>query len=145
MSPVLIWFFVGLGLVLLEFVVPGVVLVFFGIAAWVVTLLVWGGVLDNSAAQLAVFTVASLALLFGCRRYVKKWFVGDSQVDAPEGIEDILGKNVTVIADIPGGQATGKVELKGAEWSARADAPLERGSLATVTARDGLVLVVQAR
>lgn len=32
MSPVLIWFFTGLALVLLEFVVPGVVLVFFGLA-----------------------------------------------------------------------------------------------------------------
>lgn len=145
MSPVLIWFFVGLGLVLLEFIVPGVVLVFFGVAAWFVTLLVWTGVLDNSAAQLAVFVVASLALLFGCRRYVKKWFVGDSQNDSPEGIEDILGKNVTVIADIPGGPATGKVELKGAEWNARSDGPLGRGSLATVKAREGLVLIVQPR
>lgn len=145
MSPVLIWFFVGLGLVLLEFVVPGVVLVFFGVAAWVVTSLVWSGALDNSAAQLAVFVAASLALLFGCRRYVKQWFVGDSQNDAPDGIEDILGKNVTVIADIPGGPATGKVELKGAEWNARSEDPLTRGSLATVTSRDGLVLVVRPR
>lgn len=145
MSPVLIWFALGLGLVLLEFVVPGVVLVFFGLAAWIVTLLVWIGVLESPPAQLAVFMITSLLLLFGCRRFVKKWFVGDSQVDAPDGIEDILGKHVTVIADIPGGPATGTVELKGAEWSARSDAPLERGSLATVKERDGLVLVVQPR
>ena len=145
MSPVLIWFVVGLCLVLLEFGVPGVVLVFFGLAAWIVTFFVWIGVLENPPAQLAVFMVSSLLLLFGCRRFVKKWFVGDSQNDAPEGIEDILGKNVTVITDIPGGPATGKVELKGAEWSARADTPLERGSLATVKDRDGLVLIVQPR
>lgn len=145
MSPVLIWFVVGLCLVLLEFGVPGVVLVFFGLAAWIVSFFIWMGVLESPPAQLAVFMVSSLVLLFGCRRFVKKWFVGDSQFDSPEGIEDILGKNVTVVADIPGGPGTGKVELKGAEWSARSDAPLERGSLATVKDRDGLVLVVQPR
>jgi len=34
-NPTLIWFFIGLVLLIAEFSVPGVILVFFGIGAWV--------------------------------------------------------------------------------------------------------------
>jgi len=41
-----IWFIAGLVLILLEFVVPGVILVFFGAGAWVVALGMWLGVIE---------------------------------------------------------------------------------------------------
>ena len=128
---------------MLEFVVPGVILVFFGIAAWVVTLLAWSGLVESTALQLGIFGITSMALLFGLRRLVKSWFMGETSVDLPDGLEEFIGKQVKVLAAIPGGAATGKVELKGAEWRARSDTPVATGALATVRARDGLVLVVQ--
>lgn len=143
MSPVLIWFFAGLALILLEFVVPGVILVFFGVAAWIVAILAGTGLVDSTTWQLLVFIVASLVLLFGLRRLIKPWFMGEISTVSPAGLEEIIGKQVKVLADIPGGQDTGKVELKGAEWRARSlSCALPRGALATVAARDGLVLVV---
>ena len=44
MDSATIWFLIGLGLVLAEFAVPGVILVFLGVAAWIVALLDWAGV-----------------------------------------------------------------------------------------------------
>ena len=54
MDPAIIWFLIGLGLILAEFAVPGVILVFIGIAAWIVALLAWVGV-ESFSVQLWVF------------------------------------------------------------------------------------------
>ena len=37
LTPELIWFLIGLVLIILEFGIPGVVTVFFGIGAWLVS------------------------------------------------------------------------------------------------------------
>ena len=42
-NPVLIWFLIGLALVLSEFMLPGIILVFFGLGAWAVCLTTWMG------------------------------------------------------------------------------------------------------
>jgi membrane protein implicated in regulation of membrane protease activity len=39
-SPIIIWFVVGLVLILMEFVIPGLVIVFFGLGAWVAAIFV---------------------------------------------------------------------------------------------------------
>ncbi len=44
MDSAIIWFLIGLGLVVAEFAIPGVILVFIGVAAWVVAVLDWAGV-----------------------------------------------------------------------------------------------------
>ena len=143
-SPELIWFLAGLVLMLAELAVPGVVLVFFGMGALVTALAAWLG-LQGLAPQAGVFVGASLIFLFGLRRLVKRWFLGDSKDRDAGMLEEFVGKDVVVLSDIPGGAATGKVQLKGAEWMARAEAALPKGSCAVVRARDGLVLVVAPR
>lgn len=143
-SPELIWFLAGLGLILAEFVVPGVVLVFFGLGAWVAALAAWLG-LEGTSLQAAVFMLASLAFLFGLRRFVKGWFLGETKDKGAAMLEEFIGKEVVVSSEIPGGLKTGKVELKGAEWNARAATFLPKGACAVVESRDGLVLVVSPR
>lgn len=74
--PEIIWFVVGLILILMEFAVPGVILVFFGIGAWIVTALVYLGLLTSLTSQLFVFSGASLVLLVALRKLVKDKFYG---------------------------------------------------------------------
>ena len=141
----IVWFLFGLALMFLEFAAPGVVVIFFGFGAWVTAGLLWAGVIDSLVAQALVFCVSSFLLLFALRRWVKQWFVGDSEGGA--GVDDeFLGKEVRVVAAAPGG-GYGKVELKGAEWKARAEdgGELAEGALAEVVERDGLTLVVRAK
>lgn len=130
-------------MILLEFVAPGVVIVFFGIGAWIVAAGMWLGVLDSVPAQCITFASSSLLLLFVLRRYVTSWFVGDSCSLEGNVEEEFVGKTVKVIHAIGGGEETGKVELKGAEWKARCDAELLPGRYATIIKRDGLTLVVK--
>ena len=142
LTPELIWFLAGLALILAEFAVPGVILVFFGMGAWVVALALWLGLIEAPVAQAVLFTIASVAFLFGLRRFVRGWFQGDTKDRDATLLEEFIGKEVVVSSDIPGGPAVGKVELKGTEWNARCATPLAKGARAVVVARDGLVLVV---
>ena len=139
----MIWFIVGFVLILLEFAAPGIVIVFFGFGAWVVAAGMWIGLIESLATQCAVFAIASLLLLFLLRRFVSKWFVGGILNKGCNVDEEFVGKNVRVVRSIGGGQDTGKVELKGAEWSAYCQVPLEAGRHAKVVKRDGINLIVE--
>ena len=136
------WFIAGLILILLEFAAPGIVIVFFGVGAWIVAAGMWIGLIEAVPAQGFTFAISSLLLLFVLRRYVTSWFVGGSS-SGGDVEEEFVGKKVRVIHAIGGGEDTGKVELKGAEWRARCDTALESGSCATVIERDGLLLIVK--
>ena len=140
----IIWFIAGLIMVLLEFVAPGVIIVFFGFGAWVVAIGMWLGLIESVVVQCAVFSLSSLLLLFLLRRYVASWFVGGTLGTGGNVDEEFIGKRVRVIHAIGGGADTGKVELKGAQWTAFCDTPLASGSNAMVIKRDGIHLIVKA-
>jgi len=143
MDTALIWFLVGLGLVLAELAVPGVILVFIGVAAWLVAILDWIGV-DSFSVQLWIFGIASIVLVFGARRFVKGWFSGKESSENGDIDEEFVGKIVTVVSAIDAG-GFGLVELKGARWKATSEVALEEGSQAVVTARDNITLEVARR
>ena len=62
-NPVLIWFLVGLALILSEFMVPGVILVFFGMGAWITAIGAWVGFAPDTSSQLLIFAISSVILL----------------------------------------------------------------------------------
>ena len=75
LNPALIWALVGLGLLLAEFAIPGLVVFFFGIGALVVAIVcVFAKV--SLDIQLIIFIVASVALLLSLRRWLKTVFLG---------------------------------------------------------------------
>ena len=145
MTPALIWFLVGLALVLLEFAVPGVIIVFIGLGAWVTALFVWLGWADSVGAQTTVFMISSVTLLFGLRHFFKSWFMGHSSTgDSEAEMEEFLGKTARVVAAITSG-GEGKVEFKGAHWNAIAEDDLNAGQVVTICGREGLQLTVRKK
>lgn len=143
MDSAIIWFLIGLGLILAELVIPGVILVFLGVAAWVVAILDWCGV-DSFSLQLWVFGLTSLALVIFARRYVKSWFRGNERKAEGDLDEEFVGKIVSVVEAIEPGDF-GKVELKGAQWKAFAASSLKPGDKAEVIARSNITLEVKPR
>ncbi len=143
MDSAIIWFLIGLGLVLAELAVPGVILVFIGVAAWVVALLDWVGV-DSFSIQLWVFGLTSLGLVVFARRFVRGWFSGKESSESGDLDEEFVGKVVTVVKAIGKG-GFGLVELKGAQWKAISETSLSEGDLAEVVSRDNLTLEVKPR
>ncbi len=142
-DPILIWFLIGAFLILLEFVAPGFVVIFFGVGAVITSLACWLGLADAVPTQIMIFCISSLTCLFGMRKYVKRWFVGESNIKEGDIYSIFVGQSVKVVIGIPGGAARGKVELNGSDWNAISAEPHEAGDMVTIIERSGLILVVK--
>ena len=144
-SPTLIWFLVGLALILVEFAVPGVILVFFGVGAWVVALTTWLGLTGSLEIQLLLFAIASVVLLFSLRRWVRSRFLGhlSGEQDPTTNLDEFTGKSVIVVQDIVPDGVEGRVEFKGAEWRAVSNEAIAKGRLVEITGVDGITLEVK--
>ncbi len=140
-SPILIWFIVGLVMALLEFVIPGLIVVFFGAGAWITAILVW--IFPGMAVwvQLMSFTVLSIAALILLRRQLKKRFFSDQEGAESEGVDDYIGRKAVVEKAIANGE--GKILYRGVSWEAYADEDIPEGASVVITGKDSIKLKVK--
>lgn len=144
-NPVLIWFLVGLALILSEFLLPGIILVFFGMGAWLTAAAAWIGITPGWTSQLICFAISSIVLLVLLRRQFRNRFfgyVGDDH-DLDSNIDEFRGQAVLVTEDIGPGSDQGAVEYKGAHWKARSDHQITAGQRVIIKSVDGITLVVE--
>ena len=143
MEPKFIWAVVGLVLLLMEFALPGFVIFFFGIGAWVVS-----GVCfflePNLNVQLIIFVVSSVFLLLTLRKLLQSVFVGhvSSKQKGNVDMQDIIGHRVMVQDEIVPPLA-GSVELNGVKWKALSSEKIEAGRMAEVIDQDSITLIVK--
>ena len=143
-EPEILWLIAGVLMILFEFFAPGVVVVFFGIGAILTSITTWMGWTTGLGEQSAVFGVTSFLLLFGLRRFVKKWFVGHSS--SPNGSDDdFTGREARVVTSLPGHGGDGQVEIKVANWKARSELAIPAGSTVIIERREGLTFHVRPR
>lgn len=140
----LAWFLIGIGFMLLEFVVPGFVIFFFGAGAWVAAIVTAFGV-NNINIQLIVFLVSSVLLLILLRTSVKRYFEGKvSKKDiGEESIESVKGEKAVVVNDIFPNKIGGKVEFHGTHWNAESEEEIKKGEVVEIVDRKNLVLKVR--
>jgi hypothetical protein len=134
------WWVLGVALAALEVFAPGAVLIWFGIAALAVGLLVlllpglpW-------TVQVVVFTALSVASLVGWRLYARS---RPERTDYPalnRRAEQYVGRVLTL--DEPIVNAMGKVRLDDSTWKVRGP-DLPAGTRVRVQGVDGTLLVVQ--
>jgi membrane protein implicated in regulation of membrane protease activity len=146
MSVELIWIVLGIGMILAEFIVPGLIVIFFGISALVVGLLAWWGVLTDTTYQLWLFGILSGGLLLTLRNRFKAWFQGGSLVadtDTPD--DDYIGHYATVLNGFDNDSAFGKVTYRDAHWSAKSanGETVTAGERVLITGRQGSTLIIQ--
>ena len=143
LRPELIWFVVGVVLLVAEFVVPGLIIAFFAVGAWIVAgvCLVTPISLD---AQLGLFIVSSVVALVGARRWVRGMFSGfaTQRQDANVDLNDYVGQRAVVTSAITP-KLAGRVELHGTHWTARADEAIAAGTVVEVTAKSSATLTVK--
>jgi len=141
MTPVY-WLYVGVALILFEVMTPGLVSLFFGLAALTMALTVW---LVPSLAQgwqwigFSVFSVLYILLL---RKSLKKVFSGDREVsDNPR--DEYTGK-LAVVTDPIAPNKPGRVEFAGTTWTAEAACELAAGAPVRITGKKNLTFTVEA-
>ena len=141
LSIPVIWFLVGLLLMLAELVVPGLVMIFFGIGAWVAALVAW--IFDISLnTQLLIFLVASLASLGLLRRMIKERYINTKTVKDPDLNEEYIGKTAFATDDFDA-NGKGKVSFKGASWDAESKHPVSKGQKLIITGFQSILLFVE--
>lgn len=114
-NPVVVWFLVGLVLLLAELVLPGLVIFFFGIGAWIAAICAYA--FDVSVnTQLLIFLVSSVLSLALLRKSIKKRFT-DLRKGKDHDLDEYVGKTAVALEDFDT-DGRGKVSFKGTTWDA---------------------------
>lgn len=140
MTPVY-WLYVGVALIILEVMTPGLVSLFFGLAALTVALIAWLVPLGQ-AWQWILFSAFSGLYILLLRKSMKKVFSGDREVsDNPN--DDFSGK-LAVVVETVAPNKPGRVEFCGTTWTAEAEAELPAGASVRIRNKKNLTLKVEA-
>lgn len=139
-DPGWLWMIGGVLLLAAEILLPGVFMVWIGIAAIVTGLfaLLFG---IGLAGQLGLFALYSvLAVLVGRRFYaVQGTASSDHQLNEPGA--RLIGRRVIVVQAVD--EDSGRVRVGDSEWSARGG-PAEPGDRVRITGVEGNCLIVEA-
>lgn len=152
-SPVIIWFVIGVACMVGELFTTTFVVFFFGLGAWAAALV--AAVHAGLEQELAAFLLVSVASLLILRRRLVAVFRG-SRADAPSGTPGGLpagapefahtGALAEVTKEIPAG-GIGEIELGGSFWRALSPETVAKGARVRVkgpSPEDVLVLEVEA-
>jgi len=123
----LAWFLIGIGLFLSELALPGFILLFFGLGAWLAALACLAAN-PSTSVQIAIFLAASLISLALLRRFFTQIFSGRAKPGAEPGdMAQASGQSALVTRDIAPG-APGEIQFRGSYWRAVADQDLAKGA-----------------
>jgi membrane protein implicated in regulation of membrane protease activity len=141
LQPEVIWFILGLILILLEFLIPGVITVFFGIGAWV-TAFICLLLPIGPAFQLFIFLVVSVLSLVLLRKWLKGYFDNKSSETGTLRNEFIGEK--AIVREIITPTKMGKVEFHGSNWEAEAYEEIQPGTVVEILDKKNITLIVKA-
>lgn len=133
------WIIILVILIFIEIITLGLTTIWFAggaLASFVISLF-----FNNLLAEIIVFLVVSLVLLYFTRPLVLKYFNPKRTITNYEGV---VGKEAMVIVTIDNIKATGQVIVDGQEWSARtADGSvLDKNTKVKVQGITGVKLIV---
>ena len=139
----LIWFLIGLVLFLLELVVPGFIIFFFGFGAWVTALICLVSH-PGTNLEIIIFAVTSVLSLLGLRKMIQNKFFY-SRSNSSEAVEDeFTGKEGLALMDFGKGRK-GKVEFKGTTWNAESDSEITEGQAVVIIEKQSFSLFVEPK
>lgn len=137
-NAAVVWFGLGFLFFILEFIMPGLILFFFGVGAWIVALLLL--FIDLSInTQLILFAASSVVTILLFRNWVKKliW----THKDQTELEDEFIGKTAISETFIGPGR-DGKVTFKGTSWQASSGEVIEPGETVTIRGNNSITLIV---
>ena len=139
-----IWLGSGIFLMAIEFLVPGLVLVFVGLGALTVALGMQLGYIDEIPQQFTTFFISSIIYLLTLRFLVLRFVPSVTRKANIDEDEEVMGSIVELVADINSGEF-GRVEHSGSSWQARAegDQTILKGEQVKIIGRENITWIVQ--
>ena len=142
LDPKIIWIVAGIVMLVLEFIVPGLIIFFFGAGAILTGIICM--IFDVPVGlQFLIFAVSSVGSLVLLRKKFSGIFHGKVNSNGTEDdFDEIIGKQCKVVETISPPN-TGKVEFRGTHWKASADEEIESGSSIEITGKENITLKVK--
>jgi membrane protein implicated in regulation of membrane protease activity len=142
-KPELVWFIIGLVLFLLELVLPGFVIFFFGVGAWITAFLC---LVANPGInlQVIVFAVTSVFSLLLLRKMIQNRFFFSKEELSKEVEDEFSGKEAVALSDFGPGK-NGKVEFKGTTWNAESESVITEGQRVIIKEKENFKLIVEPK
>ncbi len=139
-----LWLSSGIFLTAIEFLVPGLVMVFVGLGALTVALGMHLGYIDEIVQQFITFFISSIIYLLTLRFLVLRFVPSVTRKENIDEDEEVIGSIVELVEDINSGEF-GRVEHSGSSWQARAegDQTILKGEQVKIIGRDNITWIVQ--
>lgn len=148
MSP-LLWIIVAVSLAILEIFTAGFFIIFFAAGAAITA--VSALFITNVTAQLTIFLISSVIMVWFARPIVKKAFNISDLPTKPSNVETLVGEEILVLEDVSRYSGRVKVLHTGEIWTAyldkseEEDSTLPAGAEGVVASVDGAKLVIKPR
>ena len=139
-----IWLGSGIFLMAIEFLVPGLVMVFVGLGSLTVVFGMHFGYIDGILQQFTTFFISSIIYLLTLRFLVLRFVPSVTRKENIDEDEEVMGSIVEIVAEITSGEF-GRVEHSGSSWQARAegDQTILKGEQVKIIGRDNITWIVQ--
>ena len=141
--PEVFWFVLGIIFFVLEMVMPGFFILFFGVGACVTAI---ACLIGNPGInlQIIIFLVISVLSLLAFRKMLKRMFFFADDEKSKSIEDEFTGKDAVAITDFGSGN-TGRVEFKGTSWNAEANMPIKTGQIVKIIDKEGFTLKVELK
>lgn len=138
-----LWGLIGGMLILLELLLPGLVVVFFGVAALIVAVLSGAGFITSWVVAVGVWLLSSSGLVLIARSGGYRLGAGYKEHSSTNEELDAFGERVEVVESL-GPSTEGRIRFRGSTWPARSlEEEIVAGRYARIITRDNLVWIVE--
>ncbi len=136
------WLVLGVVLGTIEALTASFFILPFSLGAFITALFSFLGLSVN--AQLFIFAISSLIMMFVIQTVVKKYFTSDEGQSLKTNADALAGKKAVVVEPIEGSLRRGAVKIGGETWSAVADGEqrFEREDVVVIRSVSGATLAV---
>lgn len=140
-TPEVLWFLLGTTLLLLELALPSLIIIFFGIGAWLtaISLLFFN---FEFTIQLLVFISTSLLTLFSLRQSIRKKYMDFSVSGSSSQINEFIGDKAVSLTNF-GPDKDGKVEFNGSQWEASSSTAIKANMTVKIIGMKSIKLIVE--
>ena len=139
-----LWLGSGIFLMAIEFLVPGLVMVFVGLGSLTVVFGMHFGYIDGILQQFITFFISSIIYLLTLRFLVLRFVPSVTRKENIDEDEEVIGSIVELVEDINSCEF-GRVKHSGSSWQARAegDQTILKGEQVKIIGRDNITWIVQ--
>ena len=136
MSIYLIWFLIGIGFSIAEFIIPGFIMFFFAIGAFIVSIVT--ACFDLSInSQIILFALSSVISLVLLRNYMKNIFKGDESKGKDKYFDNSIdsNKNIAIVSKTIQPNNFGEIKYKGTFYKAQSENSIDEGKKVKVVSK----------